>query len=123
MVLHPRPLAARLGQSQPARARWAHKHGKTLIACSDAHSLQSIGRNASTVEADELTMESIFAGIRAGRVTFHRRGLELGPLVYETGKAMSPNPATSDDGSRPNGEAPRATWGLPPEPGEVLPEA
>jgi predicted metal-dependent phosphoesterase TrpH len=72
--------------------RWAHKHGKTMIACSDAHTLQSIGRNASTIEADELTTEALFAGIRAGRVNFHRRGLELGPLVYETGKAMSSQP-------------------------------
>jgi len=73
-------------------ARWAHKHGKTLVACSDAHSLQAIGRNASTVEADELTTESLFAGIRAGRVSFNRRGLDLVPLVYETGKAMSSQP-------------------------------
>ena len=73
-------------------ARWAQKHGKTLVASSDAHSLQAIGRNASTIEADELTTEALFAGIRAGRVSFHRRGLELGPLVYETGKAMSSQP-------------------------------
>lgn len=73
-------------------ARWAHRNGKTLIACSDAHTLQAIGRNASTVVADELTPEALFAGIRAGRVSFHRRGLEIGPLVYETSKAMSSQP-------------------------------
>jgi predicted metal-dependent phosphoesterase TrpH len=73
-------------------AHWAKQHGKALVACSDAHSLAAIGRNASTVEADELTPESIFAGIRAGRVTFHRKSLEIGPLVYETSKAMSSQP-------------------------------
>jgi predicted metal-dependent phosphoesterase TrpH len=73
-------------------ARWAQKHGKTLVACSDAHSLSSIGKNASTVEADELTPAALFAGIRAGRVSFHRRSLELGPLIYSTSKAMASQP-------------------------------
>jgi len=44
------------------------------------------------VEADELTSEALFAGIRAGRVSFHRKSLEFGPLVYQTGKAMSSQP-------------------------------
>jgi predicted metal-dependent phosphoesterase TrpH len=69
-------------------ARWAHQHGKTLVACSDAHSLVAIGRNASVVEADELSADAVLAGVRAGRVSFHRRSLAFGPLVYETSKAM-----------------------------------
>jgi predicted metal-dependent phosphoesterase TrpH len=73
-------------------ARWAHKHGKTLLACSDAHTLRDIGSNASTVEADDFSVASIFAGIRAARVTFHRRALDLAPLIYATGKAMSSQP-------------------------------
>lgn len=73
-------------------ARWAHQHGKPVVACSDAHALTAIGRNASTVEADALTPEAIFAGIRAGRVTFHRRGLDLAPLVIQTSKAISAQP-------------------------------
>jgi predicted metal-dependent phosphoesterase TrpH len=73
-------------------AHWAKQYGKTLIACSDAHTLSAIGRNASTVEADELTIHSIFAGIRAGRVTFHRKSLELVPLIYQTSKAMASQP-------------------------------
>jgi len=73
-------------------ARWAHQHGKPLVACSDAHSLSAIGKNASTVEADALTPEALFAGIRAGRVSFHRRSLELGPLVYQTTKALTSQP-------------------------------
>jgi predicted metal-dependent phosphoesterase TrpH len=64
-------------------ARWARKHGKALVACSDAHKLSILGQNASTVIADELTPASIFAGIRAGRVTFPRRGLSLLPLVSQ----------------------------------------
>jgi predicted metal-dependent phosphoesterase TrpH len=73
-------------------ARWAHKHGKAVIACSDAHTLAAIGKNASTVEADALTPESLWEGIRAGRVSFHRKSLEFGTLVYETSKAMSSQP-------------------------------
>jgi predicted metal-dependent phosphoesterase TrpH len=73
-------------------ARWAQQHGKALIACSDAHTLKVIGTNASTVEADELTVESIFAGIRAGRVAFHRNSLDFAVLLHETGKAMKSQP-------------------------------
>ncbi len=90
-ALHVNWLPGRVNPNLRA-ARWARQHGKTLIACSDAHTLAAIGTNASTVEADELTIESIFAGIRAGRVTFHRRSLDLGPLLYATGKAMSSQP-------------------------------
>ena len=90
-ALHVNWLPGRVNPNLRA-ARWAQKHRKTLIACSDAHTLSAIGLNASTVEADELTVDSIFAGIRAGRVTFHRRSLDLGPLVYAASKAMSSQP-------------------------------
>jgi predicted metal-dependent phosphoesterase TrpH len=73
-------------------ARWAHQHGKTVVACSDSHSLHAIGRNISTVEADELTPAALFTGIRAGRVSFHRASLPIAPLMYETGRAMSSQP-------------------------------
>jgi predicted metal-dependent phosphoesterase TrpH len=90
-ALHVNWLPGRVNPNLRA-ARWAQQHQKTLIACSDAHTLANIGTNASTVEADELSTESIFAAIRAGRVTFHRRSLDLGPLLYATGKAMSSQP-------------------------------
>jgi predicted metal-dependent phosphoesterase TrpH len=90
-ALHVNWLPGRVNPNLRA-ARWAHKHGKTLIACSDAHTLCAIAKNASTVEADELTIDSILAGIRAGHVAFHRRSLDLGPLLYATGKAMSSQP-------------------------------
>ena len=90
-ALHVNWLPGRVNPNLRA-ARWAHQHGKTLIACSDAHTLAAIGTNASTVEAEELTIESIFAGIRAGRVTFHRRSLDLAPLLVATGKAMASQP-------------------------------
>ena len=89
--MHVKWLPGRVNPNLRA-ARWAHKHGKILIASSAAHTLTSIGTNASTVEADELTIQSIFAGIRANRVTFHRRSLDLGPLIVATGKAMSSQP-------------------------------
>jgi predicted metal-dependent phosphoesterase TrpH len=73
-------------------ARWAQAHKKPLLACSDAHTLDAIGRNASTVEARELSTAAIFEGIRAGRVTFDRTSLPLGPLVYATSKAMASQP-------------------------------
>ena len=73
-------------------ARWAKKHGKPLVACSDAHKLSVIGKNASTVEADELTADSIFAGIRAGRVAFQRRGLSLLPLASQAAAIVVSQP-------------------------------
>ncbi len=73
-------------------ARWAHQRGKPLVAASDAHSLAAIGRNASTVEADALTPEAIFAGIRAGRVSFHRRSMDLAPFVLKTAVVIAAQP-------------------------------
>lgn len=73
-------------------ARWAQQHNKPLVACSDAHSLAAIGKNASTVEADELTPEALIAGIRAGRVTFHRQSLKVVPLVKEASRAVLSQP-------------------------------
>jgi predicted metal-dependent phosphoesterase TrpH len=71
---------------------WARQHGKPLIACSDAHSLPNIGKNASTVEAEALTTEALFAGIRAGRISFHRQSLHLGPLMYHTARGIISQP-------------------------------
>jgi predicted metal-dependent phosphoesterase TrpH len=65
-------------------ARWAHRFGKPLLACSDAHSLAAIARNASTVEAEALTEEAILAAVRAGRITFPRQSLSMGDFVYRT---------------------------------------
>ena len=90
-MLHIHWLPGRVNPNLRA-ARWAHRHGKPLVACSDAHSLEAIGKNASTVEADALTPEALFAGIRAGRVSFHRRSLDLVPLIYQTSKALGSQP-------------------------------
>lgn len=90
-MIHVNWLPSRVNPNLRA-ARWAHEHGKPLVACSDAHTLSAIGKNASTVDAEELTANSIFTGIRAGRVNFHRRSLDFGPLVLSTGKAMSSQP-------------------------------
>ncbi len=89
--LHVHWLPGRINPNLQAE-RWAHRHGKPMIACSDAHTLATIGRNASTVEADELTAESIFAGIRAGHISFHRHSLRVAPLAYETTKALLSQP-------------------------------
>ncbi len=89
--LHVHWLPGRVNPNLRA-ARWAQQHGKTLIACSDAHALDHIGRNASTVEATERTPEAILAGIRAGRVTFHRSSLELGPLFSHAGRLLASQP-------------------------------
>jgi len=90
-ILHVNWLPGRVNPNLRA-AHWARQNGKTLVACSDSHTLSTIGKNASVVEADELTPEALFAGIRAGRVSFHRRSLEFGSLVYETSKALSSQP-------------------------------
>ncbi|MGH9592141.1 MAG: PHP-associated domain-containing protein [Bryobacteraceae bacterium] len=86
-ILHLDWLPGRMNPNLRA-ARWAHQHGKPLVASSDAHSLEVIGRNASTVEADELTPAAIFRAIRAGRVAFPRRGLKIAPMIYHTGAAI-----------------------------------
>ena len=87
-ALHVQWLPSRVSPNMRA-ARWAHRHHKTLLACSDAHSPQAIGRNPSTVEADALTEEAILAGIRAGRVTFPRHGMEIGSFLYRTAEAVA----------------------------------
>lgn len=90
-MMHVHWLPNRISPNMRA-ARWAQKHRKPLVACSDAHSLKAIGKNASTVEAEALTTEAILDGLRAGRVSFHRHSLDLGPLIYQTGKAMASQP-------------------------------
>ncbi len=90
-MLHVGWLPGRVNPNLRA-ARWAQQHGKTLIACSDAHALNTIGRNASTVLAEELTPAALFAGLRAGHVSFHRRSLDLGPLLLQTGKVVLSQP-------------------------------
>jgi predicted metal-dependent phosphoesterase TrpH len=63
-------------------ARWAQRFGKPLLACSDAHSIAAIARNASTVEAEALTEEAILEAVRAGRITFPRQSLNMGDFLY-----------------------------------------
>lgn len=89
--LHVRWLPGRFNPNLRAE-RWAHRHGKPMLACSDAHSLNAIGRNASAVEADDLTPEALVAAIRAGRISFHRHSLHLAPLARETGKVIFSQP-------------------------------
>lgn len=50
--------------------RWALRHSKPLISCSDAHDLHGLGRFYSEVDADELSAPAIFAALRANRVRF-----------------------------------------------------
>ena len=90
-MIHVNWLPSRVNPNLRA-AHWAQRHGKAVIACSDAHSLSSVGKNASTIEADALTAEALFAGIRAGRVSFNRKALEMRPLLYQTGRAMASQP-------------------------------
>jgi predicted metal-dependent phosphoesterase TrpH len=82
-ALHVRWLPSRVSPNLRA-ARWAHRHGKPLLACSDAHSPAAIGRNPSTVEADELTEEAILEAVRSGRISFPRHGMEVGPFLFRT---------------------------------------
>ncbi len=82
-ALHFHWLPSRVSPNLRA-AHWAQRHGKPLLACSDAHSVAAIGRNPSTVEADELTEEAILAAVRAGRISFPRHGMEVGPFLYRT---------------------------------------
>jgi len=85
--LHAHWLPSRVSPNLRA-ARWAQRHGKPLLACSDAHALYSIGRNASTVEADDLTSPAILDAVRAGRISFPRHSMQMGRFFFETGKAI-----------------------------------
>ena len=77
-ALHTHWLPSRVNPNLRA-ARWAHRHGKTLVACSDAHAVAAVGRNASTVEAEELSgSRRSSPRVRAGRVTFPRHSLGIG---------------------------------------------
>lgn len=62
-------IPAAISPNERAR-RWAEKHGKPLIACSDAHNLSGLGKFYSEVDAEELSAPSLFAALRAGRVRF-----------------------------------------------------
>jgi len=90
-MLHVNWLPTRVNPNLRA-ARWAQRHNKPLLACSDAHSLSAIGRNASTVEADALTTEAILDAIRAGRISFHRHSLQFGQVAYHVGKIITSQP-------------------------------
>jgi predicted metal-dependent phosphoesterase TrpH len=85
--LHVQWLPSRVNPNLRA-ARWAQRHGKPLLACSDAHSLRTIGRNPSTVEASELTSAALLDAVRAGRISFSRHSLEMGTFLYESGRAL-----------------------------------
>jgi predicted metal-dependent phosphoesterase TrpH len=82
-ALHVNWLPSRVSPNLRA-ARWAQRHGKPLMACSDAHSIAAIGRTPSTVEAAALTEEAILGAVRAGRVSFPRHSMEIGAFLYRT---------------------------------------
>jgi predicted metal-dependent phosphoesterase TrpH len=56
--------------------RVAGRHGKTVVATSDAHNLWMFGRHYTLVEA-EPTIPAIFRAIRQGRVEFHSPPISL----------------------------------------------
>lgn len=81
--LHVNWLPSRVSPNLRA-ARWAHAHGKPLLACSDAHSIAAISRTPSTVEAEALTEEAVLAAVRAGRISFPRHSMEIGAFLFRT---------------------------------------
>jgi predicted metal-dependent phosphoesterase TrpH len=90
-ALHVHWLPSRVNPNLRA-ARWAQRHGKALVACSDAHAVAAVGRNPSMVEAGELTEEAILAAVRAGRVSFPRHSLGLGPLLQNMTAVVTSQP-------------------------------
>ena len=102
-MIHVHWLPERVSPNMRA-ARWAQRHGKPLVACSDAHSLTAIGKNASTVEADALTPEALFAGIRAGCTSPSIAApSNLAPRSStKPARRSLPNRATSAAGSAPS---------------------
>jgi len=90
-IFHLKWLPGRMNPNLRA-ARWAHQHGKPLLACSDAHALITIGRNCSIIDADTLTPEALFAAIRAGRISFHRQALNFDQMVYHASNIVTTQP-------------------------------
>jgi predicted metal-dependent phosphoesterase TrpH len=101
-IIHVNWLPGRVNPNVRA-ARWAQQYGKPLVASSDAHTLSAIGKNASVVEADELTPEALFAGIRAGHVTFTAAPWISVPWSTRRARPWLPSPGISAAGSRPSG--------------------
>lgn len=56
--------------------RWAHAHGKPIVANSDSHRLTMLGSSSTLVDADA-TVGSICAAVKAGRVQCHTRPLSV----------------------------------------------
>lgn len=75
--LHVNWLRGSLNPNVRAR-RWAERHGKPLMAFSDAHFLPEIGQVYTEVEADELSTEALFEAMRQCRVRFTPKPLTLG---------------------------------------------
>jgi predicted metal-dependent phosphoesterase TrpH len=86
-ALHVNWLPSRVSPNLRA-ARWAQRHGKPLVACSDAHSPAAIGRTPSTVEATALTEDAVLEAVRAGRVSFPRHSLEVFTFLGRTTAAF-----------------------------------
>jgi predicted metal-dependent phosphoesterase TrpH len=55
----------------------AHKHGRALLANSDAHHLSQVARNRTEVWADDLSVHAIFSAIRANAVRHEARPYTL----------------------------------------------
>lgn len=75
--LHVNWLRGRMNPNIRAK-RWAQRHGKPLMAFSDAHFLPEIGQVFTEVEAEELSVEALFTAMRAGKVRFDPQAISLG---------------------------------------------
>ncbi|PTY03522.1 hypothetical protein DB346_06505 [Verrucomicrobia bacterium LW23] len=113
--LHAPFLPKAISPNEMARA-WANRHGKALIACSDAHTLDMVGCNASEVEADELTTEAIFKGIRDGHVTFEEKAFSFNHLALAVWGVIC-DPPWARRWTHPSDASPTATSPAPADAG------
>ena len=88
-------------------ARWARRHGKTLVGNSDLHDLRQLGRTFSRVDAAP-DPDAICEAVREGRVSVSTSPVPLPELALTLGgmgwrdlrlKVAPPSPVRSPSGS------------------------
>ncbi|MEK6631541.1 MAG: PHP-associated domain-containing protein, partial [Acidobacteriota bacterium] len=74
----------RLNQFNLAAQRWAHHHGKPVVANTDVHRLEQLGPTYSLVDA-EPHADAICSAIRSGRVEIRTEPITLTHAIAHFG--------------------------------------
>ncbi|MEM1058643.1 MAG: PHP-associated domain-containing protein [Verrucomicrobiota bacterium] len=83
--LHCDAVPGKINPNERAR-RWARRHGKPILQCSDAHVASAVGRWPSRIEAEAPTPRALFDAARAGRVEFEPESITVRETARKVGK-------------------------------------